>query len=378
MGVHCEINLLKPPDGVFVPGAKIAGVIKYAFDEETTIKGIIVSLKGSGYLRIRDTHKNKKNRKVTYRNRESYVDIDNVIQNDEKVFPIGLYETRFSFRIPANLPPTLKYFKQIPFYNIHCVIGYYVRIKFERPGMFKVNKHFKKDITFASGITPRYPTTPTIYGEQKKLFHLFSWKTSVVNMKTNVKSCVIPHGGKIELDYEVINDSGVKVKAVEFKLVETYTFKPRGHIAVRTHQDVIDTDSKASSVGVGETQKMRIVMNVPSEKTSIENCDMLSRDYFVKMTVVLPMPHFNATLEIPVQIGDHYTSDAVLDAANVYNSDRCEQNQNNPSESPYTQGAAQYDPSDSSIINSYDDPPPSYWEVMGEHNEDDEKDEDSD
>ncbi|CAH0406805.1 unnamed protein product [Chilo suppressalis] len=328
MGVHCEINLFKPSDGVFIPGSTVSGIIKYAVDEETVFNKIDVSLKGNGRLVIRDQTRKRRQNMYIYRNSEEYVDIENIVHNDDKAppLPVGLYEFPFNFTLPHSIPASLNYLRRNARYRVRCVITYYISIKFHRPGLFQFAKKFKKEITVATVIKPRLPMEPTIYGEQKTLFQLFSRKPNVVNIKANIENCVIDLGGRININYEIFNHTNLNLKGVETKLVEIYTFTTKGHRKVRLSKDIENTDTKTGSISSGESQNMDIAINVPSELGSLEYSNLVSRDYFVYITAIIPFPHTNAELEVPLQIGDR----------------------NDPSQ------------------ETVDDPPPSYWEVMAE------------
>ncbi|CAK1600514.1 unnamed protein product [Parnassius mnemosyne] len=330
MGIFCEINLFKPCDGVFIAGSTVRGMIRYAVDKEMTCTQITVSLKGKGELRLRRKD-NDKSEQQTYWSREEYLDINNVITETGKntVIPIGSYETPFNFQLPYNIPPTFHYSNSTFPYDIYSNIRYHVCIKFERPGFWKFNKNFKKDIIVESGISPRLPLEPVIYGEQKKLRQLFSRKNSIVTIKASVAKSVIAPGEKVELEYEVTNDTNVTVKAVEIKIVEEFKFTTKSRTATQ-NCDVPQTESKTGSIRPNESLAMRVDIVVPPNRKSLDFSKIVARDYFVLITVELPFPHFNARLQIPIQIG-------------------------NTEESNYLQPP----------------PPPSYWEAMGEDEKDD-------
>ncbi|KAM3963604.1 LOW QUALITY PROTEIN: arrestin domain-containing protein 17-like [Aphomia sociella] len=328
MGIHCEINLNKRADGAYIPGSVVSGTIKYGVDVETVFEKITVSLKGHGFLIIHDQQSNKKGRAThTYRNSEDYVDIDNVVYTRKKEEPlaIGMYEMPFSFKMPEEVPPSLKYIKRRARYRVRCCIEYYLRIKFERPGTFSFNKKFKKEITVVSGIKPRLPMEPIMHGEQKKVFQMFS-KNNIINIKATIQNSVISTGGKIEFSYEIVNDTNLTIKGVETKLLELHTFTAYNGKKVEFPKNIADTDSKTGSIPGGEKQTMDTIINVPTERTSLEFSKIVSREYFVQIEVEIPFPHWNAVLKIPVQIGDRI--DSIPESLES------------------------------------DEPPPSYWEVM--------------
>ncbi|XP_075974076.1 uncharacterized protein LOC142975230 [Anticarsia gemmatalis] len=338
MGICCQINLLKPPNIAFAPGEVVSGVIKYAVHDSMEFEKITTSLKGSGQLSIR-VKSSQRNRDTTYTAKESYVDIDHIVRDEKFQVPVGCYEIKFNFQIPENVPSSLSYTKNFNQYTVRCRIKYYIRIKFERPGWFAFTKHFRKEINVESGITPNLLMEPVIYGEWKNLMRLFSRKNAIVSIKASIMNSVIPAGGTVFVNYEIKNDSNVVIKSIETKLVEMFTFKANGHKEVKAYEDVHDTDSKTGSINCDMIEHMPLELTVPMGRFSLQNSKLVARDYLVRIIAELPMPHRNVVLDIPIQVG-RFPQGAVLGTENVGEPIAC--------------------------AMTYDDPPPSYWEVMGE------------
>lgn len=345
--MFCQINLFKPSNTSFTPGETIAGVIKYAVHETMEFERITTSLKGSGQLRVRADHGK---RDKTYTANETYVDMDNVVTATNIQVPIGCYEIKFNFKIPENLPSSLEYIKTIPRYKIKCRINYYIRIKFERPGWFSFAKHFRKEIDIVSGITPQLLMEPVIYGESKKLMRLFSRKNAIVGIKATILNSVIPTGSKIHVNYEIKNDTNVVIGCVETKLIEVYSFKAQGHAELNHHEVVPNTTVRLGSIDGGVTRTWPLGLDPPIDRLSLQNSKIVARNYLVRITAELPMPHRNVVLDIPVQIG-------TLPVINLP-----EHTVELPTAPPIT----------------YEDPPPSYWEAMGEMSKADTLDDDND
>lgn len=302
MGIFCEINLHKSNDGVFVAGSKVQGVIRYAVDVETTFSQISVSLKGKGVLSIKRKH-NDKSKEVTHCSSEDYLDLKDVVtESDTNVIPVGSYEIPFTFELPDNIPPSFRHTSSNMQYAVSCNIRYHVRIKFKRPGFWKFAKTYKKEIEVESGIVPRLPLDPIIYGKQKKLSQLFSRKSSTITIKAGVAKSVLGPGDAVELEYDVRNDSNVTVRAVETKIVQVFKFTTKSKTVERS-LDVSHAECKTGSVKGGESQAMRLALDVPPDTRSLDFSGLVSRDYFVQMTVELPFPHFNCVLLMPLQFG---------------------------------------------------------------------------
>lgn len=333
MGISCEINLLKPADECFSPGSTISGAVRYTLHEDQIFKKITVSLKGKGQLTMDIKGITSDD---TYRNYEEYVDIDYVIHNNEKKSPLpkGSYETQFSFTLPPNIPSSLDYYTDKSDYTIHCIIFYYIRIKFEKPDFLQVDKRFRKFLSVRSRITPRYLTVPTTYGEQKTLTtltQLFSSKKRIINMKATIKNSILPPGGQIEINYEISNNTHIVIKGVVTKLVETCTFTSNTNYIQNLEADIVKIETKKSSINCGDMQKMDIAIDIPVDQKSYEHSKLASRQYSVVIQAILPFPHFHAELKIPVQI------DTEMDVGMIAVS-----------------------------VDNHHDKPPSYWEVVPE------------
>lgn len=304
MGITCEISLVRPENGSFTSGSTVSGAIRYILNKDEILDKITISLKGNGVLRMKT--RNRSNNKK-YKNKEEYVDIDHVIHSNEKNAPLsrGLYETQFSFTLPLNIPSSMKYVNDTLKYRVDCKILYYIRIKFERPGFLQFDKRFKKNITVVSRVTPKLPMVPTNYGNQNTfttLSQLFSSKKSVIEIKANIQNSVLQPGGKININYEVLNNTTFVIKGVEIQLQEIYRFTSKKGRQAFFKEYIPFTDTKTSSIKSGHVQKMDITIDVPVDRISFDHSKMISRQYFVAIQAILPIPHSDPVLKIPVQI----------------------------------------------------------------------------
>lgn len=338
MGIACEIHLFKPVNGVFYSGQNVSGVIKYSVDEPMVVDKILTSLKGIGYIAV--TADRGATWERTYKTKEEYIDEDTIIVGEKKQIAVGSYEIKFSYTLPVNIPSTLKAPKAFKFksYKVKFFIIYYVRIKFERPGVFTFNKHFRKEINVLSKTVPTLPREPTVYTENKKLLRFFSKQDSIITINATIFNSVIPIEGKIDLKYEVQNNSHIVIKNIVTKLVQAYLFKSKGHRKVTYGEAVPDTEAKTLPINSQETQTRTISIDVPINLYSVTNATIVARCYLVRIEAQLPIPYKNAILDVPVQIGMYEENESVNSNV-VTNED----------------------------VNS--DLPPAYWEVMGEANE---------
>lgn len=344
MGIKCEISLCPSAEKTYEyqSGSTVSGAIKYYLDEEYEFSTIVVSLKGQGRLYFEDKHQKRNNHMHTYSNKEVYVDIDNFIFKNEsgKPFVAGEYETPFSLLLPHDVPASLDYTKNTGGYYCRCTIRYYVRIKFERPGLLNMNRHFKKEIQVASSQIPRMATEPLIYGEQKSLLQLsslFSSEKSIVHIKATIFNSVLKPGEGVKVDYEVENNTNVDLKRVEVKLLEVDSYTASVGRKVNVKSEVENTEFTYGAIKAGETAKFTAEIIVPSLCASYDHSKIFARDYSVLSTVVLPIPHINLPLEIPFQVIQRVSAN--FEEGN---------------------GASGHS----------SEAPPSYWEAMGEDQKD--------
>ncbi|XP_061729725.1 uncharacterized protein LOC133534571 [Cydia pomonella] len=296
MGIHCDINLRKPLYGNFVPGGIVSGVARYTLDEETVYTKISVSLNGKGYLEVHDTRK-KDEADGLIKDEEEYLKEGITVLDDKngQVLPIDTYDTQFHFQLPLDIPPTLDFVKSSASHTVRCKIIYYLQLKFESPGDCK---RFSATINVIPGVNPKLSIEPRIYDKQRKLIQLL--RDSFVTLKATINNPVVTPCNKADLLYEIFNDTNVNFKCVESKLVEVISL-PREYYN-STFANEIVTDIKTAGVRSGETQTINVEIPIPKDVHSIENSRLISRDYFVKITVYLPLPYRNVTLKVPLQI----------------------------------------------------------------------------
>lgn len=319
MGVFCEINFNKTPNDVYISGKTVSGIIKYAINEETVFSKITISLKGRGTLKLKHPEE-KAIREV----KEDYINFHEVKERNKELKPIGSYQIPFNFVLPKCIPQTVEYFKETLDYKVKCKITYFIKIKFERPGLFKFSKSFKREIIVVSGISPRLPIIPIVWGEQKSFYDIFSCSNRYVNIKATIESCVVKCNEKIKLHYEVTNHTNFVIKCVVTKLIEKYTFTVETGRKIEIIDKIKNTDTKTGSIQRGEVQNMDVEID-NSNASSIDYSKLISRDYIVRITVHLPLPYRNCILNIPIQV-DNDVGDGDINI----------------------------------------DKPPSYWETMGE------------
>ncbi|KAL0881180.1 hypothetical protein ABMA27_002292 [Loxostege sticticalis] len=331
MGIFCETVIETPPSGVFVPGYPVTGFIRYAIPENISVEKIIISLKGRGN---RDKSMGYYNEEV-YVNAASFVEIDKNAKNysnDHK------FEAHFSFDLPNNIPSSMKFHESGASDTIHCFILYVVKIEFVTSGLMTFNKEFEKEITVVStDITPKLPVKPMIYGERRKVFQPFRRGKSFVKVKAIVQNSVIRPGGKLEIAYEVDNNTSLDIKSVDARIIETIKFfDSKGILETERGRKIKELTFKSGAIKGDGSFKNTLEIDLPPDLYSLENAKILERCYYCILTTVLPKFHFNVHVIMPVQIGNWLETENVLEE-----------------ESPIPLSGA-----------FHHDPPPSYWQSL--------------
>ncbi|GBP60111.1 Arrestin domain-containing protein 17 [Eumeta japonica] len=193
MGVHCQIYLERPPEGVYRPGYAVGGVVKYAINEDTPYRDITVSLLGKGDCDwsegAGDSH-----------------------TEEERLVKKGVYSHPFRFELPSNIPPSYK--------DHYCSITYCVKLAFERKGLFKFNKTFRTKIPVVSFVDVTLPREPVICGERKTFSSLLRREDDFIHVKATLKNPSLAPGDTAELHIEVKNNSSKTIRTIKTHLIQ--------------------------------------------------------------------------------------------------------------------------------------------------------------
>lgn len=346
MGVMCQILLQRPPEGYWKPSSSVTGVIKYAIDEPTEFSGITISLIGKGNCHWTErkagkvgTHRHSQmNGEVHhYRGNEDFFNIKtNVLNKNEGEIVIikpGSYEFEFSFIFPNDLPPTYK--------DVHSKISYGVVAKFKRPGLFQFNKRFYVETVLGGSFQPVLPQEPIMYGLDKSLFTLFSSRKSVINLKAEIEKSFLRAGDSAKLSFVVTNHSKVVIPSIQIELLSVTTYTSTSGRQKRVFYTVSNSKHNTASIPDSSKSNLNALVRIPNDIFSVQHSKIISKEWMLRVIIKLPMPHINASVDIPIVVARVDTS--------VNEVTKAVDDGVKPSKS--------------------DDAPPSYWEVMTEGDE---------
>lgn len=336
-------------------GRPIFGTVRYALDEPTEYKDIILSLVGKGKCSWTETQRSSQKRTSrTYTGSEIFVENYISFRGNNPgitaVFPVGTYEYQFTFVLPEDIPPS--------YISTTGTIKYKIGLKFVKLSVFSINKKFTTTINVYGYVKPELFESNTIFGLNKSLLRPFSKRNHLINLKADIASTFFNPGQNANISFIVTNDTDVKINSVKTELM-CYTTYTADCGQTRFETTIIkESTVETLSVPADAVANMESVMQVLAHLYSIQNCRIIKREFKVKVTLRLPMPYINAYVEISIVIGkkrnDRNAEISFLDR-----------------EMP--------DPSVEAVAGMTDIPP-SYWEAMNEdiyekeHKEDQEND----
>ncbi|XP_037298267.1 arrestin domain-containing protein 17-like [Manduca sexta] len=306
MVVSCQI-LINKPTSYHRPGQPVNGVIKYALNHPLEVYSVVLSLVGEGECSWTETESNgdKSESKTYYGTERFFKESMNVVKKTGGVvtIPAGSYEVQFEFCFPKNIPPT--------FQNHTATISYKLLLKFKRPGLFQSNKKFSAEIPIRTWMESE-PETPLVFGLEKKLTKLFSRKKPLINLKVMIAKTTLTPGETAHLDIVVTNNSNVTITAIKSEILRNITYT--ADCGQKEYDDSVIQSSIIQSTSIPGKSIVNLTQEMPVSSViyTVRNSRILKVEFKLRVTLRLPMPHINASTEVPVLIidkSDEYLGD---------------------------------------------------------------------
>lgn len=312
MGVSCVIIVTDPPEGVHKAGEIVNGILQYAVDETTEYKNISVSLIGKAEFHItKGTGDDSRN----YYGKEYYIqqtiNVLNKRPHETVTIPFGSYKFPFEFHLPCDIPSSYSGKSQFGT-DIRGAweIKYCIKALFEKSSLLSINKTFEKNLIIYGSVNPIAPESPITYTIQKNItrinpLSLFtgSGRPKVIHLKATIANSYLTPGETIKLTYEVHNDTEVNIKTIIATLKERKSFTNSG-ITNTLEKDIKDCKSESRSISKNTKTYIEVSLPTKPELYSIQHSKIINVEYFARITVDLPLPHMNASIEIPIAIGE--------------------------------------------------------------------------
>lgn len=306
MGVMCEINLQKKAEEDFKPGNLVKGAVRYALDKDTEYTDIIISLKGQAVCRWAEG--GGEYRRFYVGTEMLFIIEKSVLEKgakDSVMVPMGDYTAPFEFKLPDKIPASYKHDNLA--HSASNRIKYYVRIKFIPSSTFNRVKKFKKKINVNNNkIDPTLSEGQVIYGMQKQPTQLFKKDTNTINLKATLSKSYMKPGDKVEIIYEVENNSNISINRITTNLFECVT-----SVANSGRKNKLKTKFKESKSAIGAIERKTahtcgVVVPTLESMFTIQNCKVINRSYWIHVAMKFSMPHGNELLKIPLEIGYKY------------------------------------------------------------------------
>ncbi|CAD0200051.1 unnamed protein product [Chrysodeixis includens] len=333
MGVKCQLLLDNQGCCLYRTGGLVTGTVNYCFDKPTEFWSATVSLVGTGYCRWEEG--SSKNRR-TYIGREQYVEQHlNILQLKKhelvKLEP-GSYQFPFEFLLPENIPTS----HTDPIGNI----TYSIKVVFKKAGFIKTSEKFSTTIQVYNEPKPCLPE-PLIAGTKKEF--TFSSKNKFVNIKGEISRTFITAGEDILLTVTVQKETDIPITGIQTELVNLMTYTCNNYSKKQRLNHTSVNGTVREYPGMTEKNETTFRYIIPSfpHLFSIQDSNIIAKEYKARVTVKFPFPYINAFLDLPV----------VINMVNIVK--EIEIKEGEPSSSAQT---------------STVDQPPSYWQVMNEDN----------
>ncbi|CAG9098019.1 unnamed protein product [Plutella xylostella] len=305
MGIMCQVFLNPNPDGFYRPGDRVLGIVKYALDEETTLQDIELTFHGKGTCSWSETSGTGSSQTTTtYHGSEVIFKYNRSIllggklnhgEGSTVTLPVGAYEHPFEFRIREGVPPSHKD-------NIGK-ITYEVRVKFKRPGMFEFNREIYLEITVKSkaSFLPPQEQEPINYAMEKTL--LLS-KKNRINVEAEIQRSCLLASQNAELKLVVKNYSKVTVPCVQAELIEKRIYTSNCGHSESYIKYIGECKAQTDSVAAQSGGRFTLTVPTAADMFTIHSSSVISKQYFVKVTLKLPLPYINASMEVPLDIAN--------------------------------------------------------------------------
>lgn len=284
MAVSCEILIARTEDDVFKPGDLVTGTIKYYIEEPTKFEGISMNFLGNGNCWWTKTEGGA----MSVGNSETYVNQSICFYTGKSGEELsGAYEYPFQFLLPINIPSSYK--------DGNCVIAYKIIVTFVRTTR---REQFEAEIPVQGYVTTSVQE-PMLFGLQKKLFPVFT--DNKITLRGELENVAVTPGANVNLTIKVNNDSNNEI-FVRTELIKCFTLMSN-HGETSANIILVPNTTTGSNIEKNSEQSIKCVVPTFVNLFSIQNSNIVKGEYKVRVTIEMPFPYKDATVDVPVVIG---------------------------------------------------------------------------
>ena len=328
MGVTSDILIETPKDRKHITGERIKGLVKFNLDKDTVYKKISLSLVEKAYCQWYECETNcRGSRSQQIRQRKKVgkhflfegheaklIKKINLLSknNDENTtLTAGPYEHEFEILIPENIPPSMK--------TDIGEIKYFLVLKFKKPKLLGLNKKFKTKIVIYPGIDSSITDNTLSFSIHKTLSRLFSSFKHEINLKAQLDRGYLNPSGERKISFVATNLSSVnfsvkielisKTKYKDDFIVKKYIFDDPKTVTEVIYSCTVGT----ASVPKNTTSCMFVVIPVAPDICTVRHSKIITREYKLRVTLKLPLPHVSSSVDIPIFVGERLKDEEVED-----------------------------------------------------------------
>ncbi|CAB3238740.1 unnamed protein product [Arctia plantaginis] len=286
MWIECCILLPPIPGGAYRSCQTVTGMLKYSLKQPTEFTSATIELKGKGKCSWAESDSDS----ASCYGKEEYVFlVRNILKRNKNKLPAGHYNYPFKFVLPPGLP---SWFKE------HTgKISYKIIARFSKPGFLDNKKEFETEIRVYGDLEPCLKE-PVIFGLTKTSLT----SSGAIDLKAEIMKTLLVAGEHIKVECSIVNNTSIPVTDIRLKLFSETTYTSNSK---RKHQRRNSIKGSATDrVGPKTNRVKKILCIVPTSPDlySIQRSEIIKREYKLQVTAVVPFPHRNASVEIPVVI----------------------------------------------------------------------------
>ncbi|KAJ8730550.1 hypothetical protein PYW08_001963 [Mythimna loreyi] len=303
MGITSEIFIQPPREAKHVTGETIQGFVRFRLDTDTVYKTISLSLVEKGQCNFQATQDTMVQTTETILVQKQYFLFDDVTEHGNIKLSAGLHECPFQIIIPLNIPASVK--------TRFGEIKYHLVLKFKRPEMLSWNKTFKKKIFIHPRVESLLSSNRVSASLNKTLCSLFSSKKREISLDAVLDKEFLNPGREGQISFAVKNNSDVVVSIKTELLCKTNYTLPKSKKTFKkkkvVHFSTVETPKIPES---SQISNMSSMIPVDPDICTVRYSNILNREYKLRVTLKVPCPHVNSSVEIPVFIGESVEENA--------------------------------------------------------------------
>lgn len=292
--------------GACFPGQTIAGRIECTFNKEKNLRAVKIKFKGRAETEWYESesyydHSSKKHRtrRVRYSGEEVYFDAEYILlQGGENfVLPPGRHSYPFSYILPTQLPSS--------FEGVHGNIRYTIKGTVDRP--WKFNYEAKIGLNIVSPLDLNYLPglrEPIALSDDKHLCCCWC-RSGPLTLQVSIPATGFCPDQDVNVGACVMNLSNVSVENVVFKIYRHVEFISHYPSTRHRFDEVLVAEVHEGGIGAHGEHSWTSKLKIPSNMVypNLIPCSIMNATYELKVKAVLPCPHSNLTIEIPITIG---------------------------------------------------------------------------